>query len=47
MATGSQCEDPGFASVQRENPEMEAAWPEVIDPLLADGRQEPAIRFIQ
>ncbi|WP_339650214.1 phosphoribosylformylglycinamidine synthase [Halopseudomonas pelagia] len=45
MATGSSAEDLDFASVQRENPEMERRCQEVIDRCWQMGDKNP-IRFI-
>jgi phosphoribosylformylglycinamidine synthase len=45
MATGSSAEDLDFASVQRENPEMERRCQEVIDRCWQLGSKNP-IRFI-
>ena len=45
MATGASAEDLDFASVQRENPEMERRCQEVIDRCWAQGDKNP-IRFI-
>ncbi|HDZ56032.1 MAG TPA: phosphoribosylformylglycinamidine synthase [Pseudomonas xinjiangensis] len=45
MATGSSAEDLDFASVQRENPEMERRCQEVIDRCWQMGEKNP-IRFI-
>ena len=45
MATGASCEDLDFASVQRENPEIERRAQEVIDRCWEQGDQNP-ISFI-
>jgi phosphoribosylformylglycinamidine synthase len=41
MASGASCEDLDFASVQRDNPEMERRCQEVIDRCWAMGEQSP------